>query len=252
MPETKQQITATVRFDFNGTLNGLKLDLTKPSQLLIWNSVLKGGYEPETVSIIRKHLRPGDTFVDVGAHVGFFTVLASAIAGRNGKVIAFEADTDNYSQLVGNVAHLENVTAVHTVISSFDGPVTFHKCLDNDGGNSIWDCGKHPLNVKSKASPSPFITEAHRLDTYDRLEAGADVIKIDTEGAEYDVLLGAEQLLANDRLRLVICELNGFGLQQMGHSGNDIVKLMQDCGFTLQLFDMEQAKKYIINLFFTR
>ena len=59
--------------------------------------VLFRRYEPETTRLIARELKPGDVFVDIGAHIGYFTRLAAKKVGSGGRVIAFEADTENYS-----------------------------------------------------------------------------------------------------------------------------------------------------------
>lgn len=156
---------------------------------------LLDAYEPLESEFVRTHLRPGDVFVDVGANIGWFTLLASTIVGATGHVHAFEPRRPTVEYLRRSVA-----------MSGLDAFVTVHDVgLSNTPGECRlgWDRGSrnpgHSYLVETETSD---LIEAQpiRLDTLDRIAIGrVDMIKIDVEGAEMLALSGAEETIAVNR-----------------------------------------------------
>lgn len=244
-----------MRFSIGERNAFLHLDIAKVTQKYIYESLCGAGYEQDTVLELKARLKPGDTFVDVGAHVGFFTILAHLLVGDSGKVIAFEADLENYSYLMANVIGLKNVTAINALIADGNEPRKFYHNADNDGGHSLWDCSTHPLNEKTKLNSSVKIITSKRLDDFSEIQ-NPTALKIDVEGAEVEVLRGAYDLLTCSSLRFVTCEFNGFGLKQMGHTGLELMDYLNSYGFRmLPILKNSEAlirSGYVINLFFER
>ncbi len=208
------------------------LDTSEPSQRFIADHLRhKAMYEAETVAALLGALKEGDTFFDVGAHCGFFSVIASALVGPSGCVTSFEANYRNLQHFNANCGPLGNVRLVHAAVTDQPGAVEFHINEDNDGGSALWDVGKHGWNTKSREQHKTTKVQGVILDHYaDQCPAA---IKIDTEGAELAVLRGGFNTLSQPQLKLVIAEANTFGLEQMGHSVDDIVELMVHHGFLL-------------------
>jgi FkbM family methyltransferase len=142
-----------------------------------------GTYESEKAQLLVRHVKPGGTFYDVGANVGFYTLLASRLLGPTGRVIAFEPSPRNLGFLR---RHLDlnsaaNVEVLDLAISDSEGVTQF-------------SVGNDPK--KSKITAAGDITV--RTTTLDRLMGELplpDLIEMDIEGAEYAALCGAEQLL---------------------------------------------------------
>lgn len=87
---------------------------------------LLGIWEPDITAFVRRRLAPGDTFVDVGAHVGYYTVLASGLVGESGRVVAVEPSPRNFGLLTANLAldnRRRNVRAVNMAAASQRGTV---------------------------------------------------------------------------------------------------------------------------------
>ena len=91
---------------------------------------LKSGvlYEPDISSLFLNVIRKGDTVVDVGANVGFFTLLSAVLVGSTGKIIAFEPDENNYNRLNTSIMlnSFSHITVVRKPVSNKIGPVDFH------------------------------------------------------------------------------------------------------------------------------
>lgn len=197
-------------------------------------------YEPDTSLMFCGVLRLGDSAVDVGANVGWFTLLASALVGPEGFVWAFEPGTDNLEKLRRNVAlngFEKRVGIVPKAVADVRGQAPFYHCADGSGGHALWDPAVWPVNHKSQAAAAaPTMMELTTLD-YELGEdgAGADqvvrLIKIDTEGNEFNVLKGALELLEERPPDMIIAELHEFGLAQLGGSQMELRRLLRRFGF---------------------
>ena len=218
------------------------LDVNAPSQRFIYDCCRSGGvYEAATTNLLTGYLKPGDAFVDVGAHVGFFSMMAAALVGPAGRVIAFEPNADNYASLKNNVSlnGYSNVVCVNSAVGDHYGEAVFFENLDNDGGHALWDPGLHPFNQQSRARQ-----QARRLpmSTLDTALSGLGVrsikaIKIDTEGAEVQVLKGGTRCLTTQGIELLVCEDNAFGLANLGTSSAELRQLLENFGFTVCVRD---------------
>lgn len=189
-------------------------------------------YEPEVVAVMRKVLRPGDIFVDVGANVGKHTIEAARIVGPTGKVFAFEPGTNCLPTLRDATRHLAQVKIIPHPAWHTAGEVTFHLNADDSGGNAMWDPGDWPgpHNPKSKELKQPIVMLATTLDI--ECDCLPRLIKIDTEGAEQRVLEGASRLLAEAHPPFIIAELHEFGLQKLGCSQESLRRYMESHGYS--------------------
>jgi tRNA G37 N-methylase Trm5 len=125
----------------------MDLDERHPNEKTILGFLKSGNfYEPDESNIMLTVLREGDTVIDVGANVGFFTVLAATLVGSKGHVVAFEPGVECVVRLRSNLAlnDLGNVSLVEQVATNQVGEVTFFLNTDNSGGNALWDPGLLP------------------------------------------------------------------------------------------------------------
>ena len=214
------------------------LDYSNLSQKFIGSHLEQGvPYEGELFALMLKKLKRGDTFLDIGAHVGFFSMIAAKLVGDDGEVYSFEMNPDNYSMLAMNTSlnNFRNIRPHNWAVSNDSGPVQFWVNQDNDGGHSLWDCGRHNFNEKSRLSPKKMVSYSIALDHYDSFDK-VHFIKMDVEGAEVLALNGMIDLLKKN-LPIVALEINNFGLAQMGHSYQDIRALMNKIGYRCWLIE---------------
>lgn len=197
-------------------------------------------YEPDVSAAFATIVRPGDYVIDVGANVGWFTLLAAALVGPEGRVDAFEPDPRNGPKLSNNINlnHFEHVSVHHGPLSDTVEEVTFHKCIDGSGGSALWDPGLHPLNPKTRAAPETLVMKTRTIDEWMADEGPVNyeeqpvrLIKVDVEGAEGRVLAGARDLLLIEQPPFVIAEMHEFGLQQMGSSQMKLRHFMHSLGY---------------------
>ncbi len=171
---------------------------------------------PEEVSVsLRRHgfveydltacllslIRPGATVLDVGAHIGYFSLLAGALAGPAGRVVAFEPTPATLTVLRDNARRAGNVTVVPAAAWSTEGELTLH---DHGPGYSAYNSAfqaRLPEVVRARVPVEVRKVRAMRLDDYVREHALAvDLVKIDAESAESHVLRGMRTLLSERRL----------------------------------------------------
>lgn len=170
-----------------------------------------GLYELDTARTIKRLLRPGDTFVDGGANIGYFTLIAAKAVGRTGRVHAFEPQPDNRRRLEEHVAMngLSDVITIHDVaLSDQPGEVTLHT-FENPAANH----GQSTFFAGTQATRKVTVRTV-RLDDY--LPAVVPrVIKLDIEGAEPLAIAGMRETLRAHR-PAVIVELNATTLARAG------------------------------------
>jgi FkbM family methyltransferase len=207
------------------------------------HNVSNGTYEPFAVELLKKHLRPGMTVVDGGAHVGFYTLLAARLVGPNGRVFSFEPDLYNFRCLVFNVEQnrYKNVTVMHKVIADrvantifYQSSSTISSSLGNRKENRNFFQG---VSVKKVAVPSTT------LDA--ELEGiPVDVIKLDIEGAEPLALEGMNKIIHRDHPLVLFAEINPSALSSLGTSPEVLTRSLKNLGFDIYFID-EPSRKLI-------
>lgn len=188
-----------------------------------------GVWEPHMTRWLRGRLRPGDTFIDVGANIGYYSVLASRLVGDGGRVVAVEASPAFHQKLQQQVRlnNCGNVRAVNGAVSDERKMLTFVLASSaNMGANSIVPYeGAAESSFEIEALPLPDILTAAEI-------ASARVIKIDVEGAEGPVVRGLAPML--DKLRPdaeVTVEVALDRMAQLGDSVDELLATMLEHGF---------------------
>ena len=215
----------------------VQLDPEFFSQRLMLDCFCSGQlYEPETSLPVDLLLQPGDTFIDIGGHVGLYSMLAAGLVGPTGRVYVFEPERANYAHLLTHIAlnNFHHVFPFPWAVGHSTSVVDFFTNFDNDGGHALWDPGRHPFNQRSRQQVSKESVFLISLDDiFGSAQPGfAKLIKIDTEGNEASVLRGARNFLTRAQVPAVIAEINRFGLAQLGSSEQELRTLMTDLGYT--------------------
>jgi FkbM family methyltransferase len=187
--------------------------------------ILDACWEPEVTERILNNLKPGDVFIDAGANMGYYSLLASKAVGPDGLAIAFEPSAANLRHLLANLAinDCSNVVVISMALS------------DRAEVAKLWSAPYYNTGVCSLrdsrfVGPADFhLTGTARLDDFQMLRdlgPRASVLKVDVEGLELKVLRGAEALLrASPRLR-VVCELS-----PEWYSSAELVNYLQSLGY---------------------
>jgi FkbM family methyltransferase len=193
---------------------------------LILNSV----YEPEVTDRVKATLKPGDVFIDVGANMGYFTLLGSRLVGPDGLVIAFEPSIYNLPHLASNIAlnrcrnvllRAEAVTD-HAALAKFSLPWPTNAgvaSLGNGPSADLKTCFQSGYSLTATTSLDPVLQT---------LIPGRSVrlVKVDAEGHEPQVLQGMEELLRREKEIKVVCEVS-----PQCYSITDLWRYMANLGF---------------------
>jgi FkbM family methyltransferase len=206
-----------------GSGGTVTIDLGDRIQRLMWG----GAYEPHVRSCLAALLRPGDTFVDVGAHIGFFSMIASSLVGPSGKVYAFEANSILFQTLRSNAAQFPWMVASLRAVCDKNGSVAFSN--PQQAGESGW--GKL-ASVRNEGHIE--LVEAVSLDEWHETLRFPPIrlIKIDAEGSEPFILRGARRVIENSRPYLII-ELNDELLREVGRTRETVTNSLREQGYLI-------------------
>lgn len=207
-----------------------------PNDNYLTQSIVNDGvYEPTETALVRKILKEGDVFIDVGANIGWYSVHAARLVGPRGQVVAFEPEPNNLHLLRKNVEAngLTNVTVDERGLSNEAG--SFKLFLEKD------NLGMHSL-VMEHGGQRYINVNTIRFDDYWNDRGGIRLIKIDTEGAEGMILDGMRETLKRQKNLDLIFE---FAPHRLVKSGFDPEKLLSDLyalGFKASVIDEEQGR----------
>jgi FkbM family methyltransferase len=181
-------------------VNDAKL-LVRPGMTGATGNIYTGLHEFEDMAFVLHVLRTSDLFVDVGANVGSYTILASAALGV--KTIAFEPIPTTYGHLVDNI----DLNGVHDLV------IAHNIGVGAERGELIFTSSLDTVNHVLGAAESDIASTKIAVNTLDETlgESRPTVIKIDVEGFETRVIDGAGKALSRDTLLAVVMELNGSG-----------------------------------------
>ncbi len=212
----------TVKTSFGSSISGNTRDLI---QRYIYYF---GVWEPNITRWITENLKNGDVFVDVGANIGYYSLLASSLVGRDGKVVAIEASPFIFDMLVHNVRQngITNLRAVNIAVSDTEDIVKLYKAgADNLGESSILDDEDRCLEGEIRSAPLTTILESGEAEN-------ARIVKIDVEGAEYLVVRGMSSLLKHGRRDLeVVLEISPERLRRFDKTPEDMIGMFGNDGF---------------------
>ncbi len=163
-------------------------------------NVQRGIGEPQVQQALVDHLRPGMTFYDLGANIGYFSLIAARLVGPTGRVISFEADPEIAERLRKNLAR-NNFSHAHVEQKAVWSETTTVSFARVDPATSP-DRGLG--HVSPDSSRDTITVGAVSLDRYVTAEDCPDFLKCDVEGAEGEVFQGANRLLAERRTILLV------------------------------------------------
>jgi len=189
-------------------------------------------------------LQPGMVFYDVGAHYGYYSLMASKLVGANGRVHAFEASAANFFVLLKNVSSQVNVTAVNLAIWQRDNAsLRFFEFPRAMSAFSTLFKGRGPSKGQGRARDTVVATMT--LDTYQRTRGQPpDVVKIDVESAEYEVLAGMISIMRN-YAPIVTIEV-GRKEGTDARSSRDCVKLAESIGYGVFEYHGESLREHTL------
>lgn len=191
------------------------------------------GYcEANLTNLFLRLLKSGDCFLDIGAHVGFYSMLASELVGPAGRVIGFEPTPWTHALLLDNTRLLKNVEIEHLALDEKPGQINF---TDYGPGYGAYNSANREwaLSFVSNKKSKQITANVTTIDVYcHEHKIQPQVIKIDTEGLEYRVLRGGRTLLSpeNGKMRPVVT-LEVAGGERWADNQQEAINLLRQWGY---------------------
>jgi len=215
---------------------------------------LKRIHEESTTNLFKKVVKEGDVVVDLGANIGYFTLLAARLVGKKGKVFSFEPEPRNYNYLVKNIElnNYNNVFAIWKAVSDKNGKTKLYICPYDTGHHTINQySGIRDYRPEETGDKQEFIEiETTTLDDFFKdEEESIDVIKMDVEGAEALVLAGMDRIIKKSKNLKMFIEFFPFLITKMGNSPEEFIRrLLEDYQYSIFVIGQEYSmKKYFLN-----
>jgi FkbM family methyltransferase len=213
-------IIATTRFGFRIFVYLNELAISRP--------ILMDQYEPDAVALFQSLIKPGDRVIDVGANIGFHSLILAQLVGTTGQVLSFEPVKYLYDPLVASIAEnnfQDRCQAFNCAVSDRAGRtlIRYLPGAKNFGGSHLSETRSddgHAYDEVETKTLSDFMSDRR-----------FSFIKVDAEGAEPKVLGGATDLLKRDR-PLVFAELHNIQLQLVsGSTATELIQWMAKLGY---------------------
>jgi FkbM family methyltransferase len=217
--------------------DGIKI-LAYPKIMTCRSLFVTGYYEPNEFYLLKKILKPGMTFIDIGANIGLYTLFASKLLDNNGIVLAIEPSERDMERLRANV-ELNNGQVIRlrqTAISNSSGERELLIAEEEHSGQNTFGAFAY-AEVQNQCKR---LVKTETLDEVIRDEAltRVDVIKIDVEGHEAFVFEGAKETLSNFRPILLV-EISDTALMHQGCTSSRILSFLHKMGYRIYIFSKQ-------------
>ncbi len=198
------------------------------------------GYEKENFCFINNEVKKGMTVLDIGAHIGLMVVIFSKKVGREGAVYAFEPTPSTFKILQETIKlnNVKNVNAIPVALAEKKGKLNFY-ISDNSADNSNSLVNNHRTDRKEEA----IEVEVNTVDHFVAEEKinNIDFIKIDVEGAEFQLLKGSIGTIKKHKPKIIL-SIHPEGIKNFGDSAEDIWNLLNDARYKI-LFDSKELSR---------
>lgn len=232
-------------------------------------------FERSMTRLFKKVVKPGDVVVDIGANIGYYTLLASRLVGKDGLVYSFEPEPRNYNYLLKSIElnKYNNVIAIQKAVTDISSKAKLYLCPYDASHHIINQYGGIKTYRPNFAHKKDFIeVEVVSLDNYFKdFKQQIDVVKIDVEGAEMLALLGMDRIIKESKNLKMFVEFFPLLLKEMGSSPEEFIsKLLNDYKFSVfvipdapikkiikinnsdELMDLCKGERDVVNLFITK
>jgi FkbM family methyltransferase len=217
--------------------NIMYLDL-KDSMNLSLNKI----YEPYETQLISSIIEPGDVVLDIGAHIGYYTLLFAKLVGQNGKVFAFEPEPTNFQLLEKNVSinGYSNVTLEQKAVSNRNEKKKLYLSKESSG--------MHTIYKSQYANLDSVKIETISLDNYfSNYRGKIDFIKMDIEGSEYTALEGMQTILQRQNNIKLLVAFFPSAIREYGYKPEQCIDLLMSSGFRIYFANSRTNDLEVVN-----
>lgn len=193
----------------------------------------EGRYERFTVKLFQQVLAPGMVVLDIGAHIGLYSLLAAQQVGPEGRVYAFEPDPRTFPYLVRNIEQngLSGIIVpVEIAISDQKGILRLNLDKVTSGDTSLF---------RRNTTGRIIGVQSVRLDDFLPDQTRVDIVKLDIEGGEVRALEGMEHILTRNNNIKIFAECNPSMLQSAGSSVKELLQKLSSQGFEVRVINDE-------------
>jgi FkbM family methyltransferase len=193
-------------------------------------------FETTERSFLNHFLQPGDVFVDVGANIGLFTLIAACLVGPTGRVVAFEPTGVTYTRLVDNVRlnGFCNVNCVNSALSNRSGQLDLARLTD---GFDAWNSFAEPTMGGKFSHERVEVIEWDHYARAHNLSGAVTMMKIDVEGWESRVLAGGKEAFARPDAPVLQVEFTDAAAKAAGSSCHNLYEFLESLGYRMFVYN---------------
>jgi len=226
-----EYMSVLIKKDFIEDIEGHYMLLDSKDSLSL--SVFKT-FEPLETEVVKKEIKEGDVAVDIGANIGYYTLIFAKLVGKKGLVYAFEPDLDNFEILKKNIKlnNYNNVILINKAVSNKNGKLKLYLSEKNLADHYSFDSndGRKSIDV-----------DCVSIDEYFR-DIKIDFIKMDIQGYEYIVFDGMRETLKNNNDLKIVTEFYPMGIFLSGRNSKNYLKALLSYGFNITNINEEDNK----------
>jgi len=182
-------------------------------------------HEQHITELVKKTIKKEDVVVDLGANIGYFTLIFSKLVGPKGKVFAFEPDPTNFAILRENVLinKCSNVILIQKAVSKISEEGIMYLSENNKGDHRIFDSGDNRKKIT---------IETISLDDYFKDSSRINFVKMDIQGSEILALRGMKEILEKNKKHIkILAEFWPNGLKKAGANPKDFFNILKKYNF---------------------
>lgn len=213
---------------------GVKMLIDPTTNAVVPELLRDGVFEQAETELIRTLLKSGDTFIDIGGNIGYYTLIAANIVKDSGKVTVFEPEPKNFAILTNNVElnNFHNVTLIPKALSDKRGHFKLFLNKLNTGAHHLYDSGDGSefLNVEVTTLDEYLFANPSRVD----------VIKMDIEGYEPFALRGMKATISQNSDVKVLSEFSPEMIIKAGDTPHGYIKDLRSLGFIVNIIDEQE------------
>jgi len=191
-------------------------------------------YEKFETELFKREIKPGMTVIDVGANIGYYTIMSADMVGPTGKVICVEPDSQSVEMLKKNIEanKFNNIECINKALSDKEGVVGFYSSVKNRADNRIYDPGDGRVYTEIKTTT---------LDKILSPDTKIDFLKIDIQGAEALAIDGMKESIGRSGKMTLFTEFWPSSIEKTGRSAEKFLQKLIAFGF--ELYNIDDVKK---------
>jgi len=228
--KVNKYFTSKLKPDFI-IINNIKYFLDKHDSLGL---SITNNHEKTETELVKQEIQEGDYVVDVGAHIGYFSLIFSKIVGKQGKVFSFEAEPSNFEILKKNLKenNIQNVICENIAISDKIGKIKLFTSESSTGNRLFSSKGGNFIEVESNTLDNYFGTKIKNIK----------FIKLDIQGGEPLAIKGMKKIIEENNSLKIMLEWWPNGIKKLGENPESHLELLEGVGYQILEIDDKNRK----------